>query len=139
MWMQQLIADFGTDHWYQLDGYFNGGTAPWMQLKQQSAQGRKSHTLSSASSESSSVSSSSPVNYPPPPHSGSQRQHPIPVDPANPPCVWSAPVVPALLNGGCVGQCVPFAALADAQVCTLGCQRGVIIALKFLHTGNGFK
>jgi len=20
----------GTDHWYQLDGYFNGGTAPWL-------------------------------------------------------------------------------------------------------------
>eukprot|EP00656_Telonema_subtile_P046113 TRINITY_DN5245_c0_g1_i1.p1 TRINITY_DN5245_c0_g1~~TRINITY_DN5245_c0_g1_i1.p1 ORF type:complete len:881 (+),score=212.00 TRINITY_DN5245_c0_g1_i1:28-2643(+) len=28
-WMQQLVADFGTDSWYQLDGYFNGGTAPW--------------------------------------------------------------------------------------------------------------
>lgn len=30
MWMKQLIEDFGTDHWYQLDGYFNGGTAPWL-------------------------------------------------------------------------------------------------------------
>ena len=29
-WMETMIADFGTDHWYQLDGYFNGGTAPWM-------------------------------------------------------------------------------------------------------------
>ena len=29
-WMKTLIADFGTDHWYQLDGYFDGGTAPWM-------------------------------------------------------------------------------------------------------------
>jgi hypothetical protein len=51
-WMQTIIADFGTDHWYQLDGcarapsgrraarlsdgprlpgrYFNGGTAPWL-------------------------------------------------------------------------------------------------------------
>jgi len=29
LWMQTLIADFGTDHWYQMDGYFNGGTAPW--------------------------------------------------------------------------------------------------------------
>jgi hypothetical protein len=29
-WMKTLIADFGTDHWYQLDGYFNGGTAPWL-------------------------------------------------------------------------------------------------------------
>ena len=28
-WMEQLIADFGTDHWYQLDGYFDGGTGPW--------------------------------------------------------------------------------------------------------------
>eukprot|EP01062_Namystynia_karyoxenos_P074682 TRINITY_DN7162_c0_g1_i1.p1 TRINITY_DN7162_c0_g1~~TRINITY_DN7162_c0_g1_i1.p1 ORF type:complete len:853 (+),score=247.35 TRINITY_DN7162_c0_g1_i1:791-3349(+) len=30
VWMQTLIADFGTDHWYQLDGYFNGATAPWL-------------------------------------------------------------------------------------------------------------
>ena len=30
--MKQLIADFGTDRWYQLDGYFNGGTAPWMDI-----------------------------------------------------------------------------------------------------------
>ena len=28
-WMKVLIEDFGTDHWYQLDGYFNGATAPW--------------------------------------------------------------------------------------------------------------
>lgn len=30
VWMKTLIEDFGTDHWYQLDGYFNGGTAPWL-------------------------------------------------------------------------------------------------------------
>merc|ERR1712098_967946 len=29
-WMKTMIADFGTDHWYQLDGYFDGGTAPWL-------------------------------------------------------------------------------------------------------------
>ncbi|CAJ1949486.1 unnamed protein product [Cylindrotheca closterium] len=29
-YMQILLDAFGTDHWYQLDGYFNGGTAPWM-------------------------------------------------------------------------------------------------------------
>lgn len=29
-WMKTLIEDFGTDHWYQLDGYFDGGTAPWL-------------------------------------------------------------------------------------------------------------
>ena len=25
MWMKEMVADFGTDHWWQLDGYFNGG------------------------------------------------------------------------------------------------------------------
>mmetsp|Transcript_126804 Transcript_126804/g.370703 ORF Transcript_126804/g.370703 Transcript_126804/m.370703 type:complete len:809 (+) Transcript_126804:82-2508(+) len=30
LWMRTLIQDFGTDHWYQLDGYLNGGTAPWL-------------------------------------------------------------------------------------------------------------
>lgn len=30
IWMKTLIEDFGTDHWYQLDGYFDGGTAPWL-------------------------------------------------------------------------------------------------------------
>jgi len=33
LWMRQLLEDFGTDHWYQLDGYLNGGTAPWLSLK----------------------------------------------------------------------------------------------------------
>jgi alpha-N-acetylglucosaminidase len=28
-YMKVLIDSFGTDHWYQLDGYLNGGTAPW--------------------------------------------------------------------------------------------------------------
>jgi alpha-N-acetylglucosaminidase len=30
VYMQKLLDSFGTDHWYQLDGYFDGGTAPWM-------------------------------------------------------------------------------------------------------------
>ena len=29
-WTQAIIEDFGTDHWYQMDGYFNGAVAPWM-------------------------------------------------------------------------------------------------------------
>jgi alpha-N-acetylglucosaminidase len=29
LWMETLIEDFGTDHWYQMDGYFDGSTAPW--------------------------------------------------------------------------------------------------------------
>jgi hypothetical protein len=33
VWMETIVEDFGTDHWYQLDGYFNGGTAPWMESK----------------------------------------------------------------------------------------------------------
>ena len=33
LWMETLIADFGTDHWYQLDGYFDGGVAPWMSME----------------------------------------------------------------------------------------------------------
>ena len=42
LWMQTLVEDFGTDHWYQLDGYLNGGTAPWMDARSdlQSAQVR---------------------------------------------------------------------------------------------------
>ena len=28
-WMETMLSDWGTDHWYQLDGYFNGGTTPW--------------------------------------------------------------------------------------------------------------
>ena len=30
-WMKEMTNDFGTDHWWQLDGYFNGGTAPWLE------------------------------------------------------------------------------------------------------------
>eukprot|EP01046_Picozoa_sp_COSAG06_P072862 COSAG06_NODE_21515_length_754_cov_1.280916_1_plen_180_part_10 len=36
LWMETLVADFGTDHWYQLDGYLNGGTAPWMDTRSES-------------------------------------------------------------------------------------------------------
>jgi hypothetical protein len=35
--MKTLLADFGTDHWYQLDGYFNGGTAPWLDSRSDAA------------------------------------------------------------------------------------------------------
>ena len=37
LWMETLVADFGTDHWYQLDGYLNGGTAPWMDARDDAA------------------------------------------------------------------------------------------------------
>jgi hypothetical protein len=45
LWMKTLVADFGTDHWYQLDGYLNGGTAPWMDATAQSDLGRDSLLL----------------------------------------------------------------------------------------------
>ena len=28
-WMEILLADFGTDHWYQSDGFFQGSKPPW--------------------------------------------------------------------------------------------------------------
>ena len=46
MWMQQLLGDFGRDgdqpgsnglQWYQLDGYFNGGTAPWLDARRRAS------------------------------------------------------------------------------------------------------
>ena len=87
-WMKQLIADFGTDHWYQLDGYFDGGTAPW--------RGR----AADARPPSSRIESHAPAT---------------PVSPAAPPaCSWSA-LAPNTYLAGCTQQCKSFTALADAQ------------------------
>lgn len=89
-WMQTLIADFGTDHWYQLDGYFNGGTAPWRGAKRrlQGTGGRAvEYALPSRPSR--------------------------PVRAGNPPCTWSG-VVPGYL-AGCDRDCESFATLAEAQ------------------------
>lgn len=44
-WMAELKASFGlADHWYQLDGYFNGGTAPWMQDQTQNDTHNQKHS-----------------------------------------------------------------------------------------------
>lgn len=48
VYMNTLIESFGTDHWYQLDGYFNGATAPWM-----SKQPTESHYTDSTSHDES--------------------------------------------------------------------------------------
>ena len=32
-WMQTMLADWGTDHWYQADGLFLGGKVPWLTAK----------------------------------------------------------------------------------------------------------
>lgn len=39
LWMKTLIEDFGTSHWYQMDGYLNGGTAPWFDEEQRQSGG----------------------------------------------------------------------------------------------------
>ena len=34
LWMSTMMEDFGKDtvsHWYQMDGYFNGGVPPWLE------------------------------------------------------------------------------------------------------------
>lgn len=71
VWMQTMIADFGTDHWYQLDGYFDGSTAPW--LANPSAKKR----MPSAPAQ------------------------PVAVREGNPPCTWSAVQPNKYLNGCC--------------------------------------
>ena len=65
LWMTQLIEDFGTDHYYQLDGWFNGGAPPWINVNKQGrqnitvAQRRASVERSTPSSSSNSISNSS--------------------------------------------------------------------------------
>jgi hypothetical protein len=44
LWMTQLIEDFGTDHYYQLDGWFNGGVPPWMNSNEQTKQKKATAT-----------------------------------------------------------------------------------------------
>lgn len=29
-WMEIMLEDFGTDHWYQCDGFFTGARPPWL-------------------------------------------------------------------------------------------------------------
>eukprot|EP00658_Telonema_sp_P-2_P032395 TRINITY_DN24001_c0_g1_i16.p1 TRINITY_DN24001_c0_g1~~TRINITY_DN24001_c0_g1_i16.p1 ORF type:complete len:421 (-),score=64.15 TRINITY_DN24001_c0_g1_i16:122-1384(-) len=38
LWMETLIADFGTDHWYQCDGFFTGLPPPWYYSEQTTGQ-----------------------------------------------------------------------------------------------------
>ena len=30
-WMEIMLEDFGTDHWYQCDGFFTGAKPPWLE------------------------------------------------------------------------------------------------------------
>jgi alpha-N-acetylglucosaminidase len=47
LYMKKLIAAFGTDHWYQLDGYFNGATAPWLTNHYHEDEGEQSFVVPS--------------------------------------------------------------------------------------------
>lgn len=98
-WMKQLLADFGTDHWYQLDGYFDGGTAPWL----------------------------SRTPFSPPPHSRVASHAPAHAitstykassASALPPCSWS-PLLPNSYLKGCSQGCKSFSSLANAQAACL--------------------
>ena len=44
LWMSYMIEDFGTDHYYQLDGWFNGGVPPWMDYNDMHRKHRDTNT-----------------------------------------------------------------------------------------------
>lgn len=111
-WMKQLLGDFGTDHWYQLDGYFDGGTAPWVSL---------SHPLPAGSGSggrgvdprvrppTSRIASHAPRTPPVVTRSAAPPNTPLP------PCQWST-LQPGTYLPGCAGDgCAAHAFLADAQ------------------------
>jgi len=50
-WMKELTSSFGTDHWYQLDGYFNGGTAPWLSTRSTHAAAGGAHSSRGSAAE----------------------------------------------------------------------------------------
>ena len=39
--MKALIAEFGTDHYYQADGFFNAAKGPWLDDTTQDAQAHR--------------------------------------------------------------------------------------------------
>ena len=97
-WMKQMIADFGTDHWWQLDGYFDGGTAPWASL---------SATAAAARPPTSRVASHAP-RHPP-------TITTLPLTAPLPPCTWS-PITPDTYLADCPSSgCKDFPTLAAAQ------------------------
>jgi hypothetical protein len=104
-WMQTLLGDFGTDHWYQLDGYFDGGTAPWLS-------GGVARSDPAARPPASRIASHAPRSPP------AVTRAPLPADGA-PACAWSTPQADAYLKGCDDLQCKAFAALADAKAACL--------------------
>lgn len=99
LWMETLIGDFGTDHWYQLDGYFNGGTAPWFFDPKKPQQQQKQPQQQQDPSFQSRI-------FP--------RDTATPVDASNPPCQWSQAIQNTYL-AGCAQQCKSFDTLAEAM------------------------
>ena len=53
VYMKILVQNFGTDHWYQLDGYFNGATAPWMSKPKEKSRRKETNNYGAQSSYSS--------------------------------------------------------------------------------------
>jgi hypothetical protein len=112
VWMQTIIGDFGTDHFWQLDGYFDGGTAPWVS---------GSSSSSSSSSSTSEIARVSTARRPPTSRIATHRPRtppviaPLPLPADAPACTWSA-LLPNTYLAGCDSeQCRTHADLAGAQ------------------------
>ena len=103
-WMAQLLGDFGTDHWYQLDGYFDGGTAPW----RDGAAASRARAPATARPPTSRLATHAPRTRPALPPANATA-------PGAPACAWSA-LQPDTYLAGCDAEgCRAHAALGDAQ------------------------
>lgn len=103
--MRTMLADFGTDHWYQLDGYFNGDMPPWITaFNHESSSGHVSHRgfVAAAASTTTARTATLPID-------------PMPSEEPAPPCTWSAALLQTYL-AGCPHQgCKEFSTVAAAQ------------------------
>jgi hypothetical protein len=134
MWMQQLLGDFGRDgdqpgsnglQWYQLDGYFNGGTAPWLDARRRASRpaprgvGRRSaderaawraargaHALAATRARGGRA-------LPPRAPAGGAAAAPVAVAAGLPACAWSGREAGYL--AGCAQNCKSFPTVAAAQ------------------------
>jgi hypothetical protein len=101
-WMEVLIGDFGTDHWYQLDGYFDGGTAPWL-----SVAGAAARADPAVRPPSGRAASHAPRTPPLVTHAPLRADAPA--------CAWS-PLLNNTYLAGCDGEkCESYPALGAAQ------------------------
>lgn len=106
-WMATLCADFGcTDHWYQMDGYFDGGTAPWM------VQGIDRNTAASAPRHANAAQRNAVAHAS---ANGIASRHDDDRASALPACQWSA-IQPNTYLAGCDHtNCASYNTVAEAE------------------------